>query len=126
MPKQVPRLPSAPAPLAPYSVATEANGFVFVSGQVAIDPTGGAIPVAVADQTRLILDNIGGILSDLGLSYGDVVKATLFLTDIADFNAVNEVYRTFFPTDPPARSTFQVAALPKPEFKIEIEVVAAR
>ncbi|HEY7565700.1 MAG TPA: RidA family protein [Acidimicrobiia bacterium] len=126
MAKQVPRLPSAPAPLAPYSVATEANGFVFVSGQVAIDPTGGSTPTAIADQTRLILDNIGGVLSDLGLSYGDVVKATLFLSDIADFNTVNEVYRTYFPTDPPARSTFQVAALPRPEFKIEIEVIATR
>lgn len=126
MPKQIPTLSSAPRPLAPYSVATEANGFVFISGQVALDRSGGAPPTDVVDQTRLIMDNIGSILNDLGLGYPDVVKTTLFLTDIADFGRVNEAYGSYFESEPPARSTFQVAALPRSEFKIEIEAVVAR
>lgn len=126
MPKQIPTLSSAPRPLAPYSVATEANGFVFISGQVALDRSGGATPTDVVDQTRLIMDNIGSILKDLGLGYPDVVKTTLFLTDIADFGRVNEAYGSYFESEPPARSTFQVAALPRSEFKIEIEAVVSR
>ena len=126
MPKQVPRFSSAPQPLAPYSVATEANGFVYMSGQVAIDRAGGPTPVDVVDQARLVMDNIGALLSELGLGYEDIVKTSIFLVDIAEFGRVNEAYASYFPGDPPARSTFQVAALPKPEFKIEIEAIAAR
>ena len=126
MPKQVPTLSTAPRPLAPYSVATEANGFVFISGQVALDRNGGPTPDDVVDQARLILDNIGSILKDLGLGYSDIVKTTVFLSDIADFGRMNEVYGSYFESDPPARSTFQVAALPRAEFKIEIEAVVAR
>jgi 2-iminobutanoate/2-iminopropanoate deaminase len=107
-------------------VAVEANGFVFVSGQVAIDPTGGPTPENVVDQARLVMDNIGRILADVGLGYGDIAKTTIFLADIADFGRVNEVYGSYFATEPPARSTIQAAALPKPEFKVEIEVIAAR
>jgi 2-iminobutanoate/2-iminopropanoate deaminase len=105
---------------------TEANGFVFISGQVAIDSAGGPTPNNSVEQTRLIMDNIGLILSDLGLDYPDVVKATVFLAEIADFGSVNEVYGSYFQSDPPARSAFQVSALPRPEFKVEIEVIAAR
>lgn len=126
MPKTVPTLASAPRPIAPYSVATEANGFVFISGQVAIDPAGGPTPEDVADQARLIMTNLGNILSDLGLGFADVVKVTIFLADVADFGRVNEVYGEHFRTDPPARSTIQAGALPKPEFKVEIEAIAAR
>ena len=126
MPKTVPTLASAPRPIAPYSVATEANGFVFISGQVAIDPTGGPTPEDVADQARLVLTNLGNILSDLGLGFADVVKTTIFLADVADFGRVNEVYGQHVPSDPPARSTIQAGALPKPEFKVEIEAIAAR
>lgn len=126
MPKNIPSLASAPKPLAPYSVATEANGFVFISGQVAIDPAGGPTPEDVAGQTRLVLDNLGRILDDLGLGYSDVVKTSIFLTDVSDFALVNELYGGYFQTDPPARSTFQVAALPRSDFKIEIEAIAAR
>jgi 2-iminobutanoate/2-iminopropanoate deaminase len=126
VPKQVPTLSSAPTPLAPYSVATEANGFVFISGQVALDRSGGPTPEDVVDQTRLIMDNLGSILKDLGLGYSDIVKTTVFLSDIADFGRMNEAYGSYFESDPPARSTFQVAALPRAEFKIEIEAVAAR
>ena len=126
MPKQVPVLSNAPKPLAPYSAATEANGFVFISGQVAIDRTGRATPTDIVDQTRLIMDNIGAMLDDLGLRYADIVKTTVFLSDIGDFARMNEAYGQYFDAEPPARSTFQVAALPRPEFRIEIEAVVAR
>jgi 2-iminobutanoate/2-iminopropanoate deaminase len=126
LPKQVPSLSNAPRPLAPYSVATEANGFVFISGQVALDRNGGPTPTDVVDQTKLIMDNIGSILKGLGLGYADIVKTTVFLSDIGDFSRMNEAYGSYFQSEPPARSTFQVAALPRPEFKIEIEAVVAR
>lgn len=126
MPKQVPTLSDAPRPLAPYSVATEANGFVFISGQVALDRSGGPTPDDLVGQTRLVMDNIGSILKDLGLGYSDIVKTTVFLADVDDFSRMNEVYGSYFESEPPARSTFQVAALPRPEFKIEIEAVVAR
>jgi 2-iminobutanoate/2-iminopropanoate deaminase len=126
VPKQVPVLSNAPRPLAPYSAATEANGFVFISGQVAIDRTGGPTPTDIVDQTRLIMDNIGAMLDDLGLRYADIVKTTVFLSDIGDFARMNEAYGKYFDAEPPARSTFQVAALPRPEFRIEIEAVVAR
>lgn len=126
MPKQAPRLEGAPPPLAPYSVVTEAHGLVFISGQIAIDPRTGETPEAVTDQADLILRNIGAILEELGLGYSDVVKTTVFLTDIRDFGAVNGVYGGFFDDEPPARSAVGVAALPLAGLKIEIEAIAAR
>lgn len=126
MPKTIPKLENAPAPVAPYSVATEANGFVFISGQVPIDPSGGPTPTDIQDQTDLVLGNIGSILSELGLGYTDVVKTTVFLSDIRDFALFNEVYAKYFGSEPPARSTFQVGALPAPQYRVEIEVIAAR
>lgn len=126
MPKQVPELANAPAPVAPYSVATEAGGLVFISGQVAIDPTDGSTPDGVAEQAELVMRNLGAILSELGLGYGDLVKTTVFLADIADFGTVNDVYGRFFDSEPPARSAIQAGALPKPQFKVEIEAIAAR
>jgi 2-iminobutanoate/2-iminopropanoate deaminase len=126
MPKTIPPTPSATKPLAPYSVATEAHGFVFISGQVALDPaTGERSPDDVAVQAKRVLDNIGVILGDVGLGFADVVKTTIFLTDMGDFATVNDVYRGYFDVDPPARSTFQVAGLPA-GFLVEIEAVAAR
>jgi 2-iminobutanoate/2-iminopropanoate deaminase len=126
MPKSVPDLPSAPKPLAPYSIAVEANGFVFVSGQVALDTAGGPTPDTVDSQARLVMDNIGRILGDLGLGFEDIVKTTIFLADISDFGAVNDVYGSYFAAAPPARSTIEAGALPKPEFLVEIECIAAR
>jgi 2-iminobutanoate/2-iminopropanoate deaminase len=127
MPKSVPELTSAPAPIGPYSVAVEANGFVFVSGQTAIDPTGGPTPEDVGEQTRMIMENLGSILGDIGLDYNDIVKTTIFLEDIADFGEVNEVYGSYFGDTPPARSTVQAGALPGGgRFDVEIEVIAAR
>jgi len=126
MPKQVPDVPSGVEPLGPYSTVTEAAGLVFVSGQIAIDPaTGSRIEGDVRAQTTQIMKNLGGILGDLGLGYGDVAKTTIFLTDMADFPAVNEVYGGYFADAPPARSTVEVGALPG-GFLVEIEVIAAR
>ena len=126
MPKTIPPTPSSPKPLAPYSVAAEAAGLVFISGQVAINPvTGERAPDDVSAQATQVLDNIGVILGDLGLGYSDVVKATIFLTDMNDFATVNDIYKTRFGTEPPARSTIQVAGLPA-GFLVEIEVIAAR
>lgn len=126
MPKKVLSTPSAPGALGPYSVAVEGAGLVFVSGQVAIDPkTGERAPDDVGAQADQVMRNIGAILGDLGLGYGDIVKTTIFLADIGDFPIVNEVYGSFFDADPPARSTVQAGALPG-GFLVEIEVVAAR
>jgi 2-iminobutanoate/2-iminopropanoate deaminase len=125
MVKIVPVLPSVPKPRAPYSAAIEANGLVFISGQVGYDPESES-QVETAAQTRLAMERIGTILNDMGLGYGDLVKTTVFLTDIDDFGTVNEVYAAFFESDPPARSTIQVAALPRPQLKIEIEAIAVR
>lgn len=126
MPKIVPDLASAPAPLAPYSVATEANGFIFISGQVGIDPSGGHTPDDVSDQAQLVMSNIQRIVTDLGLALDDIVKTTIFLADIGDFAAVNQVYGSFFQGPPPARSTIQAGALPAPQFRVEIEAIVAR
>jgi len=126
MPKSVPAITSGPAPVGPYSIAAEANGLVFLSGQVAFDPaTGDRVDETVSAEARQTMTNIGSILGDVGLDYDDIVKTSIFLTDIGDFGAVNEVYGGFFAGEPPARSTFQVAALPV-GFRVEIEVIAAR
>jgi 2-iminobutanoate/2-iminopropanoate deaminase len=124
--KQILDTPSAPSALGPYSVAVETHGLVFVSGQVAFDPdTGERVPEDIDSQARRVLDNIGLILSDVGLDYTDVVKTTIFLADIGDYPTVNEIYASYFRDRPPARSAFQAGALPG-GFLIEIEVVAAR
>jgi len=126
LPKSVPATPSAPGAMGPYSFATEANGLIFLSGMVGFDPaTGDRAPDDVAAQTHQVLKNIGALLGDLCLSYYDIVKTTLFLADIGDYPAVNDVYATYFGDEPPARSAIQAAALPG-GFLVEIEVVAAR
>ncbi len=126
MPKQVHEVPSAPRPIGPYSVATEANGFVFLSGQVALDPESNE-PVHgdVEEQTHQVMRNIGRVLDDLGLGYDDIVKTTVYLDDIGDFPSVNGVYEVYLSESRPARSTVEVAALPG-GFLVEIEVIAAR
>ncbi len=123
--KSIPDLPNVPAPRAPYSPAVQAGDLVFISGQVGNDPESG-IPPETSAQARMAMESIGRILGDVGLGYADIVKTTIFLTDIADFGAVNEVYADFFDGGLPARSTFAVAALPRPELKVEIEAIATR
>jgi len=126
LPKKVLSTPSAPKAMGPYSFAAEAGGLVFLSGQVALDPaTGERKPDDVEVQARQVMDNIGLILGDLGLAYEDIVKTTIFMADMADYPKVNDVYGSYFGTEPPARSAIQAAALPG-GFLVEIEVVAAR
>ena len=126
MPKNVLNTPSAPGALGPYSVAVEAAGLVFISGQVAIDPsTGERAPEDVVAQAKQIMTNIEAILADVNLGFDDVVKTTIFLADMADFPKVNEVYGAAFVDQPPARSTVEAGALPG-GFLVEIETIAAR
>ena len=126
MSKKVLSTPSAPKAMGPYSFATEGGGLVFLSGQVALDPaTGERRPDDVEVQARQVMDNIGVILGDVGLAYEDIVKTTIFMADMADYPKVNDVYGSYFGTEPPARSAIQAGALPG-GFLVEIEVVAAR
>ena len=117
---------NAPAAIGPYSQAIEANGFVYASGQLPIDPATGAFPEGgIKEQTRQSLLNAQAILREAGLELGNVVKTTVLLADIADFGAMNEVYSTFFSQPYPARSAFAVKDLPKGAL-VEIECIAAR
>lgn len=116
----------APAAIGPYSQAIEANGFVYASGQLPIDPATGAFPEGgVKEQTRQSILNAQAILRSAGLELSNVVKTTVLLSDIADFAAMNEVYAEFFGEPYPARSAFAVRALPKGVL-VEIEMIAAR
>jgi 2-iminobutanoate/2-iminopropanoate deaminase len=114
-----------PKPIGPYSQAIRANGFLYVSGQVALDPkTGEFVGTDIQQQTQRTLENVKGILEAAGSNMHHVVKTTVFLKDIRDFAAMNEVYATFFTLAPPARSTVEVARLPK-DALVEIEVIAS-
>lgn len=115
-------------PLGPYSPGIDVGNLVFLSGQIGIDPaTGKMVADGVEEQARQAMENLGRVLQEAGLGYENVVKTTIFLADIGDYGAVNEVYASFFPegTPPPARSTIQVAAIPAGA-KIEIDFIAAR
>ncbi len=113
-----------PKPIGPYSQAIRANGFLYVSGQVALDPkTGDLAGADVRQQTERVLQNVKGILEAAGVNLGHVVKTTVFLKDMNDFPAMNEVYGGYFKAAPPARSTVQVSRLPK-DALVEIEVIA--
>lgn len=114
-----------PKPIGPYSQGIRANGFLYVSGQVALDPkTGELAGVDIRQQTQRTLENVKGILEAAGSNLHHVVKTTVFLKDMNDFGAMNEVYAKYFTSAPPARSTVQVARLPK-DALVEIEVIAA-
>ena len=114
----------APAAIGPYSQAVRSGNFIFCSGQIPLDPKSGEmVSDDIRAQTRRVLDNISGVLKSQGLSLGDVLKTTIFLTDLGNFQMVNEIYGSYFNNQPPARSTVQVSALPKGA-KIEIEVIA--
>src|SRR5438270_11383383 len=114
----------APAAIGPYSQAIRSGNLIFCSGQIPLEPKSGQmVSDDIADQTRRVLDNISGLLKSEGLSLGDVLKTTIFLTDLGNFQIVNEIYGSYFSNPPPARSTVEVSALPKGA-KIEIEVIA--
>lgn len=117
--------PDAPAAIGPYSQAVECNGTLYISGQLGINPANGSMPETLEEQTICSLKNLGAILKEAGMDYGNVVKTTVLLSDIADFGVVNGIYSQYFTQDFPARACYQVAALPKGG-KIEIEAIACR
>lgn len=126
MPKTVPLLPGIESSAYPYSQIVEANGFVFVAGQVGNAPEGhGPVPGGIEAETRQMLDNVGRLLWAVGLDFGAVVKATVYLREFSEFAAMNVVYREYFPTDPPTRATVGVTALAA-DYRVEIEVIAVR
>ena len=114
-----------PKPIGPYSQAVKSNGFLFASGQVALDPHSNEFVAGdIRQQTQRVMENIKGVLEAGGSNLNHVVKTTVFLKDMNDFTVMNEVYGKFFTAAPPARSTVQVARLPK-DALVEIEVIAA-
>ncbi len=116
--------PAAPAAIGPYSQAVRAGDFLFVSGQIPLDPSTGALAGGdVRAQTRRVLENVAAILGAAGASMPQVVKTTVYLADMADFPAMNEVYATFFSGAAPARATVQVSRLPR-DVRVEIDAVA--
>ena len=125
MHKKIVTTGAAPAPIGPYSQGVIAGGLLFVSGQIPLDPqTGELVAGGIEAQTERVLENLMAVLKEAKLGAENVVKTTLFLADMADFPKVNAVYGRYFPKEPPARSTFQVAGLPK-NARIEVELVAA-
>jgi 2-iminobutanoate/2-iminopropanoate deaminase len=115
---------NAPKAVGPYSQAIQGNGFVYLSGQLPLDPiTGEFTGTDVTTQTRQCLENIKAVLAAVGVTLAAVVKTTVFLKDMNNFAEMNKVYAVYFPQDPPARSTIEVARLPK-EARVEIEAVA--
>src|SRR6202045_3659476 len=114
----------APKPTGPYSQAIKANGLIYLSGQVALDPKSGEVVGSdIRQQTERVLENIKGILEAAGANLHHVIKTTVFLKDMNDFSAMNEIYARYFTAAPPARSTVQVSRLPK-DALVEIEVIA--
>ena len=125
MSKSIVLTKEAPAPIGPYNQAILAKGtFLFIAGQIPIDPHSGQVVQGdIKAQTKLVLKNIQAILEEAGCSTRDIVKTTVFLKDISEFAGMNEVYAEFFKTEPPARSTIEVARLPR-DVKVEIEAIA--
>ncbi len=118
--------PNAPAAIGPYSQGIRAGGFLFLSGQVAFDPVSGQLVAGdIRAQTERVLKNLEAVLAAAGSSMAAVVKTTVYLADMNDFAAMNEVYARFFPAPPPARSTVQAARLPR-DARVEIDVIAVK
>ncbi len=118
------RTPQAPAAIGPYSQAVLSGDLLFTSGQIPLDPvTGAMVDGDVTAQTRRVMENLSAVLAAAGATFADVVKTTIFVLDLADFAAINAVYATHFSGPPPARSTVQVARLPR-DARVEIEMIA--
>lgn len=114
----------APQAAGPYSTAVRHNGFVFLSGQIPLDPQSGQLVTgSIEAQTQRVLENVKAVLEAAGLSFDDVVKTTVFLKDMGDFKSMNETYAKYFRVNPPARSTVEVARLPR-DVHVEIEAIA--
>lgn len=122
--KEIITTQNAPRAAGPYSTAVRQNGFVFLSGQIPLDPqTGQLVTGSIEDQTARVLDNLKAVLEAAGLSFNDVVKTTVFLKDMGNFARMNETYAKYFASNPPARSTVEVARLPR-DVQVEIEAIA--
>jgi 2-iminobutanoate/2-iminopropanoate deaminase len=116
--------PDAPTAVGPYSQAVRAGDFLFVAGQIPLDPSGAMVEGDVAVQVRQVLDNIGAILKAAGLSFAHVVRTTVYLSDMNDITAMNQVYSAYFSAPFPARATVQVARLPR-DVRVEIDAIAS-
>ena len=124
--KKVISTPKAPAAIGPYSQAIETEGYLFTSGQIPINPATGEVEgTTIEEQAEQVMQNIGAILEEAGLTFANVVKTTCFLADLADFAAFNAVYAKYFPEAAPARSCFAVAGLPKGA-KLEVETICVK
>lgn len=124
--KHVIATPNAPAAIGPYSQAISIHGFVFLSGQIPLDPaTGQIIPGGIEEQTQQVLKNLVAVLEAAGSSPAEVVKTTVYLKDMTEFATMNEVYGRFFTDNPPARATVEVARLPK-DVRVEIDCIATK
>jgi len=117
--------PNAPQAVGPYSQGVEANGILFLAGQIPLDPSGNMVAGGITEQTERVIQNIQALLAAAGLTFNDVVKSTVFLSDMNNFAAMNAVYAKYYTANPPARSTVQVARLPK-DALVEIETIAIR
>jgi 2-iminobutanoate/2-iminopropanoate deaminase len=124
MNKRVIHTDKAPKAIGPYSQAIQAGNFLFLSGQIPIDPASGELVKGdIREQAQRVLENLKGVLESQNLGMEDVVKVTIFMKDMGKFSQVNELYRTYFPSSPPARSTVEVARLPR-DVEIEVEAIA--
>lgn len=122
--KKIIKTTNAPAPIGPYNQAVLAGNFLFVSGQVAINPESGELNIAsIEEETHQVMRNLKAVLLEAGLDFENVVKSTIFLTDMGTFSQVNEIYGKYFSSDFPARETVQVSVLPK-NVNVEISVIA--
>lgn len=126
MEKNIINTPNAPAPIGPYNQAVQSGDFLFISGQVCIDPASGELKNKdLAEETHQVMHNLKAILREAGMTFSNVVKTTIFITDMKRFAEINEIYGKYFSENFPARETVQVSALPK-MVNIEISMIAAR
>ena len=126
MEKQIINTKNAPAPIGPYNQAVLVNNTLYISGQICIDPASGNLKNRdIEDETHQVMQNLRNILSEAGMNFGNVVKTTIFITDMHQFSAINAVYGKYFEDDFPARETVQVSALPK-FVNVEISMIAMR
>lgn len=123
--KKIVHSDKAPKAIGPYSQAVEANGTLYISGQLPVDPETGKMPETIEEQTEQVMKNIAAILETAGYTFKDVVKSTCLLSDMANFQKMNEVYGKYYAEEPPARAAFQVAELPL-KAMIEIETIAVK
>ncbi|KXK46500.1 MAG: RutC family protein [Bacteroidetes bacterium ADurb.Bin141] len=125
MSKKIINSKNAPAPIGPYSQAVQTGNLLFVSGQIAIDPSTGQLKTAsIEEQAKQVMENLKAVLAEAGLNFSHIIKTTIFLTSMSDFDAVNKVYGSYFTDNFPARETVAVAGLPK-NVNVEISVIAS-